>query len=378
MKKTQVKEATIKALEQMIRHADKGPSGFWTDAYEGCGNPEIFPEFEDGLKRGELVKKEHCLCPWNTAVMYGDGYGDINTGCYHSCSIGKARHLSVQQLKEVLARFKMRLENGDYDNPNHLESLLTENENRQIENCILAKQREREWDRESKRQKQLKRANALILKYPNKKEILTTYYGEDNWVNEDGGLIFFKPGSQKNVVGAEEMSYDEYLDVQFASLGHPYRSGFARGFFDNLFNFKGQIEKVNAKYICFKRIFISGMYSNGEIYEDKEDHVWMDKSGFEKFGEGDNISFGAEVYRYVKTGNGKRIDYGLRNPVGIQQIGEYELPSNDELIQQEIRQIICETCFLNEQCNGNYCTVKSKEKNLLEQEMFEIIKLEDV
>ena len=30
----------------MIQHSDKGPSGFWVDDYEGCGNPKIFPEFE--------------------------------------------------------------------------------------------------------------------------------------------------------------------------------------------------------------------------------------------------------------------------------------------------------------------------------------------
>ena len=32
----------------------------------------------------------------------------------------------------------------------------------------------------------------------------------------------------------------------------------------------------------------------------KEDHVWMDKSGFEEYAIGDGVSFGAEVCRYVK------------------------------------------------------------------------------
>ena len=89
------------------------------------------------------------------------------------------------------------------------------------------------------------------------------------------------------------------------------------------------------------------------MFDDKEDHVWMDKSGFEKYNVGDSVSFCAEVYRYVKTGNGKLIDYGLRNPTGIQKIEAYELPSDDELIMQEVEQLICETCFLSEQCNRN-------------------------
>lgn len=87
MNNKQMKKATVDAINVMISHADKGPSGFWVEDHEGCGNPAVFPEFEEGLKRGRLVQKEHYFCPWNTAIMYGDGHGNIITGCYHSCSI---------------------------------------------------------------------------------------------------------------------------------------------------------------------------------------------------------------------------------------------------------------------------------------------------
>ena len=110
------------------------------------------------------------------------------------------------------------------------------------------------------------------------------------------------------------------------------------------------------------------------MFDGKEDHVWMDKSGFEECAVGDSVSFCAEVYRYVKTGNGKLIDYGLRNPTGIQKIEAYELPSDDELIMQEVEQLICETCFLSDRCNRNYCTMDPKKKRLLKQEMFRAIK----
>ena len=89
MNNKQTKKATVDAINVMIRHADKGSSGFWVEDHEGCGNPAVFPEFEEGLKRGRLVQKEHYFCPWNTAIMYGDGHGNIITGCYHSCSIDK-------------------------------------------------------------------------------------------------------------------------------------------------------------------------------------------------------------------------------------------------------------------------------------------------
>lgn len=375
MNNKQTKKATVDAINVMIRHADKGPSGFWVEDHEGCGNPAVFPEFEEGLKRGRLVQKEHYFCPWNTAIMYGDGHGNIITGCYHSCSIDKARYLSAQELKEILVRFKTRMENGDYDCVDHLSPLLTKGESRHIEDRILAEQHECERYERQKRQDRLKKAAALIAKYPDEESLLALYYGEKDRVLDEGGIILFDPASQHNVVGAEKFSYNDYLDVQFASLGKKHRPYFAGCFFNAVMShFKGQIEEVNPKHICFKRIFISGMYTDGTMFDGKEDHVWMDKSGFEEYNVGDSVSFGAEVYRYVKTGNGKLIDYGLRNPTGIQKIEAYELPSDDELIMQEVEQLICETCFLSERCNRNYCTMDPKQKHLLEQEMFCVIK----
>ncbi len=63
MNNKQAKKATVDAINVMIRHADKGPSGFWVEDHEGCGNPAVFPEFEEGLKRGRLIQKEHYFLP---------------------------------------------------------------------------------------------------------------------------------------------------------------------------------------------------------------------------------------------------------------------------------------------------------------------------
>ena len=208
MNNKQTKKATVDAINVMIRHADKGPSGFWVEDHEGCGNPAVFPEFEEGLKRGRLVQKEHYFCPWNTAIMYGDGHGNINTGCYHSCSISKARYLTTEELKEVLVRFKTRMENGDYDCVDHLSPLLTKAESSHIEDRILAEQHECERCERQKRQDRLKKAAALIAKYPDKKSLLAINYGEDTCVDEEDGLVFFNPDSRKDVVGAEKMSKD--------------------------------------------------------------------------------------------------------------------------------------------------------------------------
>lgn len=263
---------------------------------------------------------------------------------------------------------------GVYDCKNNLSPLLTSDEISYIEKAIQQARQLEEQKCNEKYNNRLKKAAKLIAKYPNEEAFLAKYYGEKDCRCREDGIVFFDPDSMNEVVGAEEMSYDEYLDVQLASLGHDYRSGFANGLFNYLLEFKGQIEKINTEYICFKRISISGMYPDGMMFDSKEDHVWMVKTGFEEFAVGDSVSFCAEVYRYVKTGNGKLIDYGLRNPKRINRIENYQLPSDDELRMQVIREIICETCYLSEHCNGVFCSLPNGVKKEAEKQMMSLIK----
>ena len=101
------------------------------------------------------------------------------------------------------------------------------------------------------------------------------------------------------------------------------------------------------------------MFPDGVCFDGKEEHVWMSNAQFEKYKIGDCVSFFAEVYRYVKTSNGKQIDFALRNPENIKRIKPYELPSDKELFLQGISRIVCDNCYLNEHCNKTYCIQKS-------------------
>lgn len=373
MKSKETKKETISALNVMIEHADKGPSGFWTDDHEGCGNSRIFPEFEEGLKQGRLVQKEHYLCPWNTAVLYGSNRGNVNSGCYYSCSISKAKYLSAGMLKKVLVRFRTRLQNGEYDNFEQLAPLLMPNEIDYIEEQIRMEEAEQEQRREKERMERLEKAAALIKKYPDKEDLFGLHYGEKDLVCTYDGMIDFDPEGYKDVIGAEKFTYDEYLEVQIKSF-HKIRGWFEECCHNFSLGFKGCIEKKAGKHICFQRILVEGMYPDGDCFVGREGHVWMGISGFEGFQIGDCVSFSAEIYRYVKTGNGKQIDFGLRNPQGIKRIEAYELPTDDELIKQEINQIICETCYLGEYCNGvSYMCPKSEMRNI-EKQMFDDLK----
>lgn len=200
----------------------------------------------------------------------------------------------------------------------------------------------------------------------------TAHYGAKTCAQTEGGVVMFDPDSQKEVVGAERMTYDEYLTVQIASLGK-LRREFVKLYFNIPMGFKGKVEKVNKDKVCFKRIFTTGMFFDGGVFDGKEDHVWMEKKGFEGLQVGDSVEFFAEVYRYVKTGNGKQIDFGLRNPEGIKKIPSYRLPTVEELVEQDIKMIVCETCYLSEQCNRGVCLCPKKEINRLKKSMKQLI-----
>ena len=179
-------------------------------------------------------------------------------------------------------------------------------------------------------------------------------YGSNTVVQTGHGAIDFREDAMKDIVGAEKLSYDDYIEIA-SNPNRKVRDAFERCFYSIPLEFKGRIQKKNDKYVCFEKIFISGMYPDGDMYDDKEEHVWMDLAGFEAYKAGDAVKFSAEVYRYVKTGNGKSIDYGLRNPEGVAKINSYELPTDEQILAQELSFLRCEMCDMADFCNHTYC-----------------------
>ncbi len=355
------KEATVELIDVMIQNAEKGPSGFWTDDFEGCGNPNIFPEFEEGLKHGKSVHKDHYLCPWNTAILYGSKHGNIQTGCYHSCSIGDAKYLSKELLVKVLRSFKKRILNGNLDNLDSITPLLMKSD---IE--FIKKQKELEHQAEERARKQeekvvREKAASLLKKHSDFEGTIISNYGKKIVQEVEEGYIDFDPNGMAEVVNGEKLTYNDYIDAQINAIGKTH-GGFQWCFYNIPFGFKGQIERINDEFVCFQRISIEGMYPDGICSDDREQHIWMDLKGFEGFQPGDCVEFAAEPYRYLKTGSGKQIDYGLRNPTGVKKIDKYDLPTDEELMRQELDLISCEACYLNENCDRLNCVFGGKRK----------------
>lgn len=207
-------------------------------------------------------------------------------------------------------------------------------------------------------------------------ETKKAHYGSKTLLLVYGGIIDFDPDKQKDLVGGAKITYDEYLDLQMMACESKgsVRWNFARCYYYIPLEFKGEIERITSKSVCFKRIYVSGMYLNGMCFDGKEDHVWIDKHEIEGYGVGDCLSFFAEPYRYIKTGKGKQIDFALRNLQGIKKIEKYELPSDEELMLQTIDAIICETCYFNKQCCGDMCIRDKKELQALRKDMLKAVK----
>lgn len=199
------------------------------------------------------------------------------------------------------------------------------------------------------------------------------FYKKDFNVIMEGGLISFNPNSLKEVEGGEKLTYDQYLEVMKNSLGK-VRNDFIKCYYDAFdYSFKGTIIKKNDKRVLFDRININGFYPDGTGFRAKEDHVWLDKHGFEIYDIGSHLEFNATIYRYLKTGNGKSIDFALKDPVNIRVISDYELPTSEELLEQFVNELICETCMFREHCNG-FCIANQEEVDWKKQQLLQFAK----
>lgn len=224
----------------------------------------------------------------------------------------------------------------------------------------------------------MKTKQELLNKYKSNEEIynlINAHYGtKESFQIPDLGIIFFDKELSKGIVGGENLTYEDFLDLQFQTKTD-FRGSFFMCWVYCSMGFKGEVETFAKGKICFKRIYDEYMLPDTTIEMGKEDHVWMSSEGFGKLNKGDCVSFSAEVYRYIKKSDGKRLDYGLRNPEDVEIISKYDLPSDDDLIMQTIDGILCETCEMADFCaTKSNCMRDPKERKLLKKQMFEMVK----
>lgn len=222
----------------------------------------------------------------------------------------------------------------------------------------------------------MKTKEELFKKYEGNEDyygVIKAHYGsKDNFQTYEGGLLNFDRDAMKDIVGAKKLTYEDFIDIQIQT-GNDYRGAFMLCYYNCPMGFKGEVETFGKNTICFKKIYVDGMYPDGVMFEGKEDHVWMSSEGFGKLNKGDCVSFFAEVYRYIKTSNGKKLEFGLRNPQQVKAIEKYELPTDEDLMLQEIDSIICESCYLYDKCDRTNCFRNKKEIRDLRKSMLQVL-----
>ena len=134
--------------------------------------------------------------------------------------------------------------------------------------------------------------------------------------------------------------------------------------------------KINSKSIFFatvahcgehhyvlKKVVIYGEDEKGMLFEGEEDHVNVfdvDVELLKSIGvkSDDKIQFNAKVYKYVRR-NGSE-DYGLKNLSNVEKIIDYITPKEEDLLDEAIRQLVCETCLFVDHCYG-FCIANEYE-----------------
>lgn len=321
IKKMKFKETVV---DNMIQNIDNGISGFSYSKGPLCLNDRVIKEAT------RKVEDYPYICPWNKKILYGTENCSIQSGCPRTvfaivknqnkkkleatstnegaktqslfCGIKVISLLSKNEQLKILKRFKKNLQNGVYKDEKNVPPLLTKKEIETIQERIELQEEET----------RAKRIAALVEKHPDWKEDLEECYGTDIAWNGTG--VHFAPESKSCVDGAEDMSYDEYIEAQMRSIdGHRHDLAMCEHY-NNYGIFRGRVSKVNGEYVCFEKLYVQTGDGEEDFYGE-EDHVWVHKKQFNgcKLNIGNCLQFEGFINRYVRQGNGlPQIDYGIK------------------------------------------------------------------
>ena len=121
----------------------------------------------------------------------------------------KVRFLPSEERKEILLKFKKQLETGGF-NPDGPKLPLISSQQEEI---IKEKQAE-EQNRKRKAKEWLEKYSKYYTDKKYIKYLIIEHYLKNDIRHNEEGILFFSLDEMKNVVGTENMSYDEYIHIQ--------------------------------------------------------------------------------------------------------------------------------------------------------------------
>lgn len=121
-------------------------------------------------------------------------------------------------------------------------------------------------------------------------------------------------------------------------------------------DYYAKVVKIDDKSCVLKNVWIDGMRHDGMSFNGSEDHINLTKA--KDIAEikkhnihiNDKIRFKATVYEYTRKDGSK--DFSLKDIENIYRIEDYKIPTREELIDEQIWNLVCETCLFNEKCCG--------------------------
>lgn len=120
-------------------------------------------------------------------------------------------------------------------------------------------------------------------------------------------------------------------------------------------NFKGTLAAIeNGK--CLLKDVVVEWQTGLDIWTGKVDSVWVqDAIPFvaEDIAAGDAVSFSGHIVQCKEAKD--TLELELVDDGSVQKIESYEVPSEEQLEQQFLEQISCETCLYAEQCDHLFC-----------------------
>lgn len=187
--------------------------------------------------------------------------------------------------------------------------------------------------------------------------------GREYLVLSEYGPIRFSRDGMKDVVGGENLTFEEYLDAQKPTS--KTRTGLQSAYYQcPECDFMGIISRKNSRKVLFKRLYISGFDSYMENFSSTEKNVWVDVRKFRDFNVGDAVSFTGTIYQYLFTNGKQQINYAVKKPDNVVKVNEKDIPSDRDVMEDSLRALVCDTCMLQEHCNG-FCLMENKRKELV-------------
>ena len=143
---------------------------------------------------------------------------------------------------------------------------------------------------------------------------------------------------------------------------------------DNFGVYFAKVVSIEENQAVLKNVVIDGIRHDGMGFMGSEDHVNIFNTKDIKILKekdlqpGCKICFMAQSYEYERKDGSS--DFSLCNISDIEIIDDYDIPTKEELINEQIRNLVCEVCLYDDSCDCGVCMADKNEV----QEKFDILK----